>query len=687
MNKPRSSFRNVRSIIRLISSVGINLVLVINLFSQSSTFWLAPLFQDNVVLQQQTDVAIWGKGNPGSTIAIQTSWGKIADAVVQSDGNWIAKVLTPKAGGPFQMTLQHEKNVTVIRNILIGEVWLCSGQSNMEMPLEGWLPADTIANSAGEINHALFPTIRMFSVMRAYEPAPTEMCVGSWTECSPVDVRGFSATAFYFGKILSKELKMPIGLINSSFGGTNIEAWMSKQGLSPFEEFSGQLKKLDESQESVHSLNQWITSHRSIAVTEQDPLRRWEGFNFQDEKCSARTYNDSSWKEMKLPTLWEQTSMGEFDGAVWFRKSVIIPNTWLGKDLVLQLGPIDDMDETYVNSKQVGRHMTDGYYSTNRIYKIGVPIVQDSLLQIAVRVIDIRGGGGIWGKGMKMKVALDTASDGISLEGNWKYLPVAELKSNTFYVYGAEGCEYNRRPKFPFDFSQATSTSLFNGMINPLVPFTIRGVIWYQGENNVSNPLLYKKLFPAMIADWRRVFQSGEFPFYFVQIAPYDYGKDSKSQMLREAQFEALSVNNTGMAVTLDIGNPKNIHPTDKEDVGKRLAFWALAKTYGKKIPFSGPLYKSMKASKGKIILSFEHIGKGLVLKDRNGDFNFLIAGEDKVFKKALVAIEGKNLVVYHPEIFKPVAVRYAWSNIEEGTFFNKDGLPAPSFRTDTWQE
>ncbi len=687
MNKPRNSFKDFRSIIRLISSVGINLVLVMNLFSQSSTFRLAPLFQDNMILQQQTDVTIWGKGNPGSLVVIQTSWGKIADAVVQSDGNWTAKVSTPKAGGPFQMTFRYGKYITVVRNILIGEVWLCSGQSNMEMPLEGWPPSDTIANSANEIDHALYPTIRMFSVMQVYEPAPVNICVGNWTECSPLDVRKFSATAFYFGKILSKELKVPIGLINSSFGGTSIEAWMSKQGLNPFEEFSGQLKKLDESQEGLRSLNQWITNHKSIDVTEQDPLRRWEGFSFQDEKCSARAYNDSSWKEMKLPTLWEQTSVGEFDGVVWFRKSVVIPNTWIGKELILQLGPIDDMDETYVNGQQIGRHMMDGYYSTNRIYKINAPIVKDSLLQIAVRVIDIRGGGGIWGNGIKMKVAPDSLSDGISIEGNWKFLPVAELKSNTFYIYGAEGCEFNYRPKFSLPFSQATPTSLFNGMINPLLPFTIKGVIWYQGENNVPNPLLYKKLFPAMIADWRKVFQSGEFPFYFVQIAPYDYDKDSKSQLLREAQCEALSVKNTGMAVTLDIGNPKNIHPTDKEDVGKRLAFWALAKTYGKKIPFSGPLYKSMKASKGKIILSFEHIGKGLILKDRNGDFNFLVAGEDKVFKKALVAVEGKNLVVYHPEISKPIAVRYAWSNIEESTFFNKDGLPAPPFRTDTWPE
>jgi sialate O-acetylesterase len=687
MKKPRISLRDAKTIVRLVSSLGINLVFITNLFSQSSAIQLAPLFQDNMVLQQQRSVPIWGKGIPGTQVLIKTSWGKNVSTVVNPDSSWVASLLTPKAGGPFQISIRHGNNVTVVRNILVGEVWLCSGQSNMEMPLEGWPPSDTIANSAGEIDQALYPTIRMFSVMHAYVPAPTEMCIGNWTECSPRDVRGFSATAYYFGKILSKELKVPIGLINSSFGGTSIEAWMSKQGLNPFREFADQLKKLDESQESVRSLNEWVSSHKSITVTEQDPLRKWEGLNFQDEKCSGRVYNDSDWNEMKLPTFWEQTSVGEFDGVVWFRKEVVIPKPWIGKELTLQLGPIDDLDETYVNGQMVGRHMTEGFWSTNRVYQIAAPIVQDSLLQIAVRVIDLRGGGGIWGKGMKMKVAPDSLSDGVSLEGNWKYLPVAEFKANTFYVFGAEGREYNRRPKFPLEFSQATITSLFNGMIHPLLPFTIKGVIWYQGENNVSNPLLYKKLFPAMIDDWRKVFQSGEFPFYFVQLAPYDYGRDSKSQLLREAQCEALSVKNTGMAVTLDIGNPKNIHPADKEDVGKRLALWALAKTYKKNVPYSGPIYKSMKIAKSKIILSFDYAGNGLVLKGRNGELNFLVAGLDKVFKKAVVRVQGNTLVVSHPEILEPLAVRYAWSNIEEGTFFNKEGLPASSFRTDDWRD
>ena len=482
-------------------------------------------------------------------------------------------------------------------------------------------------------------------------------------------------------------LKVPIGLINSSFGGTFVEAWMSKTALNSFEEYTSQLKQLDVCRDNILSLNQWMEKHPSMIITEQDPMRKYEGLNFQDDQCSSRAYNDSAWHEMKLPAYWERTEIGEFDGVVWFRKLVTIPSTWKGKDITLRLGPIDDMDETYVNGKKVGGYMTDGYWSLDRVYKVSGSVVTDSILQIAVRVIDLRGGGGIWGHGTKMVVVNNTDSSSVSIEGSWKFLPVAELRSNTFFMYGTAGSEFNKRPKFPISFSQNTPSSLFNGMINPLIPFTIKGVIWYQGENNVSDPTLYKRLFPALITDWRKQFEVGDFPFYYVQIAPYDYGRKSKSQMLREAQFQTLSVKNTGMAVILDIGNPKNIHPADKEDVGKRLASLALAKTYGKKIPFSGPLYKSMKMVKGKAVLSFDNVGKGLVVKPLKGENNFMVAGEDRIFKKAIVKVEGSRLVISNPEIAAPVAVRYAWSNTDEGTLFNKDGFPSSSFRTDDWNE
>jgi len=657
------------------------------LYAQTTDFRMAPLFQDNMVLQQERNIPIWGKGTPGIDILIQTSWGKKVTAAVLSDGSWTAKIQTPKAGGPFQISIRHGKTVSVIRNILVGEVWLCSGQSNMEMPLEGWPPSDTIMNSANEIEQALYPSIRLFSVKRSIEASPSDMCDGRWSECSPLDVRSFSATAFYFGKMLHNKLNVPIGLINTSYGGTFIEAWMSKDGLKSFAEFADQLKKLEDCKDILVSLNLWITKHPSVDLRNKTPQEKWIGLKFDDEECSARNFNDSSWSEMKLPVQWEQTPAGDFDGVVWFRKQVIIPNAWIGKDLAIQLGPIDDMDETFINGQKVGSYLGDGYWKVDRIYKIPGTAVKDSVLQIAVRVIDTQGGGGIWGNGAKLMVFQDSPESGVSLVGNWKYLPVAEYFKELFYIYGAKGKEFNNRPKLPLSYSQNTPTSLFNAMVNPLVPFSIKGVIWYQGENNVYNPVQYKSLLPAMINDWRQKFDCGDFPFYFVQISPYDYGKDSKSQELREAQLQALSVKNTGMAVTLDIGNPKNIHPANKEDVGKRLALWALAKTYGKKVAYTGPLYKSMKIQKDKINILFDNAGAGLVINKLNGEHNVLIAGEDKVFKKAVIKLKGTTLTVSHPEIIKPAAVRYAWGNTDEATLFNKEGLPASSFRTDNWNE
>jgi sialate O-acetylesterase len=286
-----------------------------------------------------------------------------------------------------------------------------------------------------------------------------------------------------------------------------------------------------------------------------------------------------------------------------------------------------------------------------------------------------------------MFISRDSGDARLAIDGDWKYLPVAEYRAGVFWVFGGKENEFQSRPRLPISFTGYSPTALFDGMISPLIPFAIRGVIWYQGESNTSNPALYKKTFPAMIADWRSAFRRGDFPFYFVQLAPFAYGAQTQSQYLREAQFQTLKVKNTGMAVTLDIGNPDNIHPAHKQEVGGRLAAWALAQTYGKKTVASGPLYRSMRATKGTIVLSFDWAKGGLVIREHKGENSFAIAGEDRIFRKAVIRIEDGGLVVSHPEIPNPVAVRYAWGNTEEGTLFNKEGLPASSFRTDNWPE
>jgi sialate O-acetylesterase len=655
--------------------------------SQNQPLQFASIFTDSMVLQQQREVVVWGKGVAGKKINVESSWKNKASTVVDNEGSWSVRLKTVKAGGPYQVMVSDGDTTIRLKDVLLGEVWLCSGQSNMEMPLEGWPPTNPIMNSDSEISNAKFPIIRLFGMKKAYSIKPETSCEGKWVQCTPQNAKTFSAAAYFFGRTLFQQLNVPIGLIHASWGGTAIESWMSKQSLSKFDNYLPMLKRIEDNKDSIDALNRWIIVYPVIKMAGRTPETNWQNLDFNDSVCTQKQIGDSLWREMKLPTLWERTDVGNFDGAVWFRKRVTIPSGWVGKELTLDLGPIDDMDETYVNGQNVGSHLSEGMWQVPRTYTIPAKIVQDSILQIAIRVIDYGGGGGIFGAENSLHVNRADTTLSIPLAGQWKYLPVAEFRAGTFYVFGSKGQEYFNRPKLSFDFSGYSPTALFNGMISPLVPFTLRGVIWYQGESNVGNPKMYMTLFPLMISEWRTVFHSENMPFYYVQIAPYKYDPPSESQFLREAQFKTLSLKNTGMVVTLDIGNPNDIHPANKQDVGKRLASWALAKTYNKKTAFSGPVYRSMKIKRNTIVLSFDYADKGMVIREHPSGNEFQIAGEDSVFKNAIVNIKGKTLVVSHLEIAHPKAVRYLFSNASEATLFNKDGLPASSFRTDDWSE
>ncbi|MFN8255951.1 MAG: sialate O-acetylesterase [Bacteroidales bacterium] len=358
---------------------------------------------------------------------------------------------------------------------------------------------------------------------------------------------------------------------------------------------------------------------------------------------------------------------------------------WKGKNLVLELGPIDDMDVTYFNGEKVGTHELDGEWQAMRKYEIPAKFVKEGQNILTVRVIDTRGGGGIYGKDSDLKIyPANSPKDIVALQGEWKYLPVAIFYQNTFRIFDIPSQSFYSIPKLPVELGPNTPSGLFNGMINPLLPYTIRGAIWYQGESNVGNEELYSRAFPAMIEGWREKWGQGDFPFYYVQIAPWNYGPQSNAAGLRESQTKTLSIKNTGMAVTNDIGNPVNIHPANKAEVGRRLALWALAKDYGKNLKFSGPLYSSMEIKGEEIIVKFQYADGGLVAK-KGGLKNFEIAGEDKKFFPATAIISGSELIVKNPLVKKPVAVRYLWNNDAEGTLFNGEGLPASNFRTDNW--
>jgi sialate O-acetylesterase len=665
--------------------IPISLIMFFNLYGKNMID-IPSVFSDNMVLQQNSEANFWGKAEASSNLNVTGSWGSSANTIVKSDGTFLVKLKTPTAGGPYQVYLQIGDTTIIYKNVLIGEVWICSGQSNMEMPLMGWPPNDLITNSEVEIKNANNNEIRFFTVTRAVSNVKEFNCTGSWDELTPESAASFSATAYFFGKKLYEELKIPIGLIHTSWGGTPAEAWTSNEYLKTLGDFNEVLDKMKNSEEEYTQYKKWLKSHPTIDLKNNNSETRWENLSFNDQNCPLSDYDETNWKEMNLPTLWESTEVGNFDGVVWFRKKIVIPDSWKNQELILNLGPIDDMDRTYVNGKLVGAHEKDGFWQKDRIYNIPKELVQLNDLMISVRVLDNQGGGGIYGKKEQLNIHPSNSDEIILLAGIWKYLPVAEYRESKFYVFGGDKNDYYQKPIVSVEISAYTPTTLYNAMIHPLIPYNLRGAIWYQGESNTENPKQYATLFPLMIKNWRADWQLGDFPFYFVQIAPYNYGEQTHSEFLRESQLKSLSVPNTGMAVTLDIGNPQNIHPGNKAAVGERLALLALAKTYSKKNNYSGPVYKSMKIQKDKIALMFDFAKSGLVIKELNGENNFVVAGKDKIFQKAQVKIERNKLIVFSDEVKSPVSVRYAFTNTSEATLFNKDGLPASSFRTDGWE-
>jgi sialate O-acetylesterase len=645
-----------------------------------SNIELPSLIGDNMLLQQKTDIRIWGQASPGCKIDVSASWDATGKAVTGEDGKWSVSLGTPEAGGPYTITISAKDTSLIINNVLIGEVWVCSGQSNMEMPLAGWPPADTVMHSAVTIASAKSPEIRLFNVQRKVAGEPLDECEGIWEICDPSTVSQFSATAYFFGKRLHDDLGIPIGLIQSAWGGTPAEAWMSSGVLENAGEFIPEIKAIKESIPLLLEYQSWLDGHRQLVVPPGED--QWKNLSFDDENVPLPEFDDSGWPVMKLPGQFE-TVTGDFDGAVWFRKNVEIPRGMTGKDLILSLGPIDDMDRTYFNGRLVGSHEDSVLWQAKRNYDIPKDLVIEGTNIIAVRVVDNQGGGGIWGKPGSMKISVNESRTGqLNLDGEWKFQPVAELTGNKFYIYDLAKKEYSaiKRPK---TIGASTPATLFNGMINPLTWYPVKGAIWYQGEANVGRADQYSRIFPLMIRNWRDAWGIADFPFYFVQIAPYVYGgaDSTESAYLREAQEAALRLPNTGMAVTLDLATVNNIHPPFKKEVGDRLANLALAKDYGREVKIQGPMYKAMAVDGKTIKIQFDFIEEGLkATKERLTEFE--IAGKDGKYFKADAKIVKSEVWVTSPKVTEPLSVRYCWRNGATASLFNSEGLPALQFRS-----
>ncbi|MBC7422873.1 MAG: hypothetical protein H7334_05395 [Ferruginibacter sp.] len=621
---------------------------------------LPKIFGDNMVLQRSKPIAIWGWAAPGEKVTVQFNK-QTKNTIAGAAGKWMVSLAAENAGGPFKLTVKGSNEIN-IKNILVGEVWVCSGQSNMEMPIEGW---GKINNYQQEIAAANYPMIRHFKVPNTTSTKLKEdLAGGDWKVCSPATAGDFSATAYFFARELYNKLKVPIGLVNTSWGGTQSEAWTSEKAFAnnPEMKYVATAMKSNPLEKSIQQRSQLLLE--SITKLQGD----FDGAaNTSDWKNSS--FDDSKWPALKVPGVWENQGLPNLDGTVWFRKTITISDADAGQAAVLELSLIDDNDEAFINGVKVGS--TTGY-NTPRKYTVAAGILKAGKNTIAVKIEDTGGGGGIDGDAALVKL---TIGDNVQqLAGDWLFR-VASIKA------GSTGIAPNDYPSL-----------LFNAMLNPIINLTIRGAIWYQGETNASRAYQYRTAFPLMITDWRQHFKQGNFPFYFVQLATFgsaaansNIGSDWAE--LREAQAMALSLPNTGMAVTTDIGNPADIHPKNKQDVGKRLARIALHDVYKTTGEYNSPMYAGIKTTANKTALSFTHTGAGWLIKDNNTITGFEIAGADKKFVPAKAVVAGNTIIVSADGILQPVAVRYNWVNdASAGNLFNKEGFPLAPFRTDKWE-
>lgn len=633
---------------------------------------LNPLISDHMVLQQQEEVMFWGGYTPNGEISVKAEWGSESTAKADEEGNWRLKVTTPEAGGPFEVNIVTRDTIIRLVDVMVGEVWLASGQSNMQMTLKGYMPNEPIDNYKQEIENAKYSDIRMFTVENIMSNSMLDTVSGDWQVCSPETAEDFSAAGYFFARKLHQELGVPVGIINSSWGGTEVEAWISKKGLNEFPEMLKEIESFDEEE-----IETWINQFDHLPAPSS--IEDFEKLDLEDSEILRNDFDDSEWPKVTVPH--ENCLSNEFipdlessfflNGVFWYRNKFNIKNA--GSDYVLYMGVIDDADITYINGHKVGSMMS---WNENRIYTVPSDVMKEGENTIVIKQLD--GGGG---SAVKGPMLLESENgETINIEGEWRALFYGDIKGRSIIKYGFEfQDQLKNRPELVNTAGpNELASSLYNGMIHPLIPYGIKGAIWYQGESNVGRADQYEKLFPAMINDWRK-YWGYDFPFYFVQIAPFSYGNEL-SPALRDAQRKSLTTPNTGMAIAMDIGTSKSIHPGNKQDVGKRLALLALDKDYEYDIISSGPLYKSHEIFKNYIDIDFENKGSGLqsngILKD------FEIAEDNMVYQKAKAEIIDNKVRVSSGMIKYPKHVRYGWKNWTVGTLFNKEGLPASSFNS-----
>lgn len=629
--------------------------LVVLLFSISfltnAQIKLPKLISNGMVLQRDKTIKIWGWASANEKIELDFNKNKY-HSITDEKGNWQIELPAQKAGGPYQFIFKGNNEITV-SNILFGDVWICAGQSNMELPMDRvkYKYADEIANADND-------NIRQFLVSQTYNfKAPNkDLAWGNWQAANPIAVLKFTAAGYFFAKELYEKYHVPIGLINNALGGSPAESWLSEDAIKQFPHYYNEAIKFRDDD-----------LIKQIDSTDNATSRNWYNkLNGLDEGLKEGwknpTLNDADWQQMNVPGYWADNSLGNTNGVVWFRKNINISANLIEKPAKLLLGRIVDADSTFINGQFVG-NVT--YLYPPRIYSFNQNILKAGDNNITIRVVNNSGSGGFV---LDKPYKLIMGKDSMDLTGNWKYklgTKMDPLPGQTFVRW---------KP-----------TGLYNAMVAPLLNYSIKGIIWFQGESNVKNPTEYNQLFPALIKDWRTKINQGNIPFIYVQLANFMEPKtipgESSWAALRQAQLNALLLPNTGMAVAMDIGEWNDIHALDKYDVGHRLALQAEHVAYGNNLVYSGPLFKSIKTIGNKLALEFTNIGSGLMAKGGKDLKYFAIAGADKKYIWAKAEIKNNTIIVWNDLIQNPISVRYAWADNPEGAnLYNKEKLPASPF-------
>lgn len=615
----------------------------------------APIFSDGMVLQREVPLRIWGKARPNERLEARF---RGAAYFCQSDaeGAWTLELPPQEAGGPFELVIEGASGKLVIRDILIGDVFLLGGQSNMEMPI-----ARTLDLYGEEVRAVENPWIRQFRVPITYnfQGPQHDLPGGTWQEVNPQTVLEFSALGYFFAQAHYARYRVPVGLVLTAVGGSHVEAWLSEetiQSLGGFEDIVARLKEPGYME--------------SILQTEQEQAEQWlRELAARDPGCQGEVpwysceLDDSQWSKITLPQIWKGTELEHFHGVVWLRREVELDAELAGRAALLRLGAVFDADDTYINGILVGN---TGYKYPPRKYRVPAGVLRPGTNTIAVRVVVVRKTGGLVpGK----RYVLEIGDKCIDLAGEWKYK----------IGCSAEALPYMTRP-------HQKPSGMFNAMIAPLRGCAVRGVLWYQGESNSHNPEHYHQRFALLIEEWRQHFGNPNLPFFFVQLTNYDtsaYEDDDPERwaLVREAQLQTLTVPNTAMAVTIDVGEANDLHPQNKKDIALRLHRAARNMIFGEPVPFQGPLYERLERDNGALRVYFTGTEGGLVAKD--GELRwFEICGADGVFHPAQAQIDGETVKVWSTAVPEPCGVRYAWRDNPEGAnLYNAQGLPASPFR------